>query len=1542
MREQMSSIRKHYSDIFRLVLAVAAAATVLTLLFLPKVAFGVSLSHARSDSHAADYNLGSVVKTTAQLALTSGEEVKLTALTYSVSGRQAVPNIAITPAISGTQTLSASLPTDGTNPLGTLTATASSTDISKVFISYGYGYGYKGLSNVAKINYTVSYTPPINLFPAPASLPGPFNNSTKAFNIPGNSGSAASTQDFEKICKVQDTVVPGAYGQFAKDVLDIAQYDEYGDSIWVLKDGPGGLEDVIVETSLYGDGSSPCSEYGSFLAGGKNVQSIAWDTNLNILWTFGVTDGGQHYARVCDHAAWPVNCTATNGKQSFNIANVPNGTELRAATYDWVNQVAYVSQYQSSFTGMIKVLSFSINVSNALVQGNSKSFQAGPTGGGFNGLAKNVWNNPFPLFGVNSTTIGQFDVNSQMHMGNTPIQNVDSSAIPEVIGYDIMPDKNDMNNSGAAKTFLAADDVLYKSDGIIGAGVVMSSFARSITADGTKNNAFVLVSPNTIHYTKTVGGTAGASMGNFKTPGNSNDVDAMTHVKDGSNNYLYAVVNGASARVLHKAQIISGGGDTMVTMGNWSLVKTFGNNIASIGGMDASTSAIYMGTKDDQQIYTINFAGISTATIGLYNPMMGQPTPWGIEGLTFVPANQNPGGGDILIAARGFEWYRIDPTDGKVLNFDAGQPGKPPFNLIGITTKSNGHVMAVDKDTGEAFFAIIPGTPADETTSIGSYTASLDATVTNITDPSAEVASFNLIKASTLGLVITAVNTIDVSAVSNPTVGVTSGNVTITGTISDPTVSSVAVTADLTGSVLVGLPNGSGASAFTATADKAQYTPNQATASPSNYWHTTAAISGLPFVTSSNPVQYFGQNDTSNPNFCNPECNVPDFAQMPSVGALTSPSFTIGSDTVLSFKTYYESEGAVEYDRKMVMFKNTTTNAVTILGQIIDPYSMFFPGFNANNATPGSFKEAPFTQPGWPTNKFIMLPNSYENSGAPALVEVTIPMPSSLAGQPGKIMFKFDSIDAYGNDGKGWIVDDVMIVGSGTKVLAPGTVSSNLTWSIPLTGIADGTSTINVSASRSAYDPLTQSVQLTLIKDITAPIVGTILAKSVVGVEKTVISNNTTAVPSVELSGLCTEEVPKQLNVYLNGKSIKKITNFGTPIVCSYTANGTLSTASSGVNQIAIVLMDQAGLCNTTPVTACTAATSDDKLTLNLDVVAPVIVLGATSYPTGYTSARAGFEDMAVCQLDATDANGIDTVKGRTPGSATFDQNFTNGVPSAVKNQWGVTSNYVLPIVPPAGVFPGTLSIPIQVTDLAGNQSTSVCTISITAGLGGFVHNLMPGQNMISLPIIPTVANTTTLESPITSMVSTVLGTDNAQAIETILYYDATAVGLSASDRWNIWTASSVDTDSLTTFRTGKGYLFQMRSAAFGTSAPLMAGLPASPSPIKFQYGGTFLLTGQSIPPSYVVEGSGGAWNLIGFHSESKMDVKVYLGALEAPQRIWASVLEYQNYISFPICQTCGNTEVVLGAYKRLVADSDMLLGRGYWMFALDDGQIVP
>jgi hypothetical protein len=352
-----------------------------------------------------------------------------------------------------------------------------------------------------------------------------------------------------------------------------------------------------------------------------------------------------------------------------------------------------------------------------------------------------------------------------------------------------------------------------------------------------------------------------------------------------------------------------------------------------------------------------------------------------------------------------------------------------------------------------------------------------------------------------------------------------------------------------------------------------------------------------------------------------------------------------------------------------------------------------------------------------------------------------------------------------------------------------------------------------------------------------------------------------------------------------------------------------------------------------------------------LDTAPPVITAGETAYPTGYVSARQG--DLVVLQTNCTDAagKGIRSVKAASPKTPTvFDKVFRTDIPGAVKDQWlsGINGGsaaaltYLLPITIADTVAPGTLTLNVKCVDTAGNEVTSTVSVTIVSTLAGFVLNLMPGDNLVSLPIIPDIADSSTLEASLDTLVAGVVSpVDGLQAIDRILYYDATNTGASAANRWKIWTADPNDTNSLTTMKTGRGYIVQMRAAAFKASASIAAGVPATQAPISLRYEGTFLKGGMSTPPVYSVEGTGGAWNLIGLHSEDSEIVSNYFQPLESPSRIWGSALVYSNVIIFPI--TKGETPTVtLGAFMGLVSTDYIDPGSGIWLFALADGSLVP
>jgi hypothetical protein len=237
----------------------------------------------------------------------------------------------------------------------------------------------------------------------------------------------------------------------------------------------------------------------------------------------------------------------------------------------------------------------------------------------------------------------------------------------------------------------------------------------------------------------------------------------------------------------------------------------------------------------------------------------------------------------------------------------------------------------------------------------------------------------------------------------------------------------------------------------------------------------------------------------------------------------------------------------------------------------------------------------------------------------------------------------------------------------------------------------------------------------------------------------------------------------------------------------------------------------------------------------------------------------------------------------------------------------------------------------IQATDTAGNVTTDTVEAAVVASLQGYNINLMPDWNLVSLPLMPTDSDIDVL-------------TDGVDGIESVWYYDAQKTleeGETASDRWLVYTPADDDVDTLDELETGRGYWFKMDDTVFTLSSPLAPGLPHTPQAIKLTYTGQFVEPG-TLPPSYtIVEG----WNSMGFHSENQLPVTTALQSLESPQRIWGSLLQYNNRIVFTISDTPGvepTFEILLGAFQRILSTDNLTPGYGYWIFMVDDGVITP
>jgi hypothetical protein len=207
-------------------------------------------------------------------------------------------------------------------------------------------------------------------------------------------------------------------------------------------------------------------------------------------------------------------------------------------------------------------------------------------------------------------------------------------------------------------------------------------------------------------------------------------------------------------------------------------------------------------------------------------------------------------------------------------------------------------------------------------------------------------------------------------------------------------------------------------------------------------------------------------------------------------------------------------------------------------------------------------------------------------------------------------------------------------------------------------------------------------------------------------------------------------------------------------------------------------------------------------------------------------------------------------------------------------------------------------------TDASGYVSTTLksepgrlvaATVTARTVMGRLVQNtttvnfipdsygvsLGDGWNLISLPLIPTDAS-----------IEAVLH-DIIDEVEVVWFYNA------SERKWYVYTPGPAP-DTLTEMRDGWGYFVKMKAPATLTVRGFVT--PAFPA----------------APPTYrVVPG----WNLMGFKSKQPLPVQEYLRALGSK---WASIWRYGP------------------PWLKVLSTDSLAPGQGYWLYALEEGVIVP
>jgi len=184
--------------------------------------------------------------------------------------------------------------------------------------------------------------------------------------------------------------------------------------------------------------------------------------------------------------------------------------------------------------------------------------------------------------------------------------------------------------------------------------------------------------------------------------------------------------------------------------------------------------------------------------------------------------------------------------------------------------------------------------------------------------------------------------------------------------------------------------------------------------------------------------------------------------------------------------------------------------------------------------------------------------------------------------------------------------------------------------------------------------------------------------------------------------------------------------------------------------------------------------------------------------------------------------------------------------------------------------MPGEYRFAVRAVDRAGNVTEDRVRFAVVSTLEAFNLYLMPGWNLISLPIMPEKTDIEAFFEAFFSLFQVQLTTGPAddrnpawspdgtkiafmrsgdiwfirtgalrfkQALKAIWHYDA------ATGQWLVYSPGPAP-DNLSTIETGKGYWIETEPKAFKYSPPIMAGLPKTPAPVKLTYKGTFLKPG--------------------------------------------------------------------------------------------------
>jgi hypothetical protein len=817
---------------------------------------------------------------------------------------------------------------------------------------------------------------------------------------------------------------------------------------------------------------------------------------------------------------------------------------------------------------------------------------------------------------------------------------------------------------------------------------------------------------------------------------------------------------------------------------------------------------------------------------------------------------------------------------------------------------------------GATFLANIP-----ELTIAGTYGAQLladfvgdDLGVATYTTTSA---AFTIARATSVDVAITAPaddSTVTVAVGVDSTVDA-NRKVTVTGTVDDPSVTSIILGAELASTTLFednadGNPDTSEA-LFTVTGTSASVgwhiDTNSFSNSGAGAWHYATDVQGS------------GTFDDGSTNS----------------GSLTiTEGVPIGDGGALSFHSWYNSEGYEGVDQKVLevdIVGDDPDVGWQALRQIVDPFAMQYAS-NPQNAhasfafigqQPGDFgfSMGGGYDPGFqPCPPDCGGPGNYQITGMsfndPAWLEVNVPL-TAFVGQTVNLRWRFDTVDSVFNNLEGWYIDNIIISGKGSGGGAETTPVTDGTFEATFTGLAEGENDVSVTAVIPYDDTITDVATITVKLDTLSPVT-TIT-------QDTVVATDTPDLITSELSYTVTGTFVETNYSKISAQNDIGAANAVPVFALGDEQAGTFSATANlfeGNNTITVTITDGAG------------RTGSDTVIIQRDTVGPTFTTLPTVYPVGSVSARPG--DPIIFQLNAADAasdvqcvevlfDPNSQVAPCTGGSPDEVEPFRKpaAIPSAVRDTWGTTGGWLLPVLVPAGSLAGNYPLAIRIVDTGGTVTETTLNAAITASLSAFNLALLPDENLVSIPLIPDDRAAANLPRLLD------LNPTVRDLTDQIWSYDASLTSVPQEDRWSVYTpdGNSIN-DTLLDLETGRGYWWNTDATKFTMSDPLRVGQPATPKPENFTYSGSSLVIGNEAPELYrTVPG----WNLVGIHAEQEPQVSNYFAQHGRGDAALYSVIEFRKLITFPIGDQSAEPTFDLGFFSNLELTDTLRLGSGIW-----------